>query len=235
MPLLRALAAAATVLVVAAVGLVAVGGAFGNPWLLLPRVPPRSGMDRFLVWAWPTACLFEGMMAMAGDRSRWCPKQAFVEAGFGRLVAAAYLGGTLLAGSVFLQPDADVLPLLAWAALCGSAWHLIASSRQQVVAAVVLVVAVLATGGLILVGGWIRGGLVAVPIAVAVGGVACIRLTPFRHVAVGCGAAGLLGLIGLGHFFGRVTVVQASTVVAASVAAVLVWPWLERRLASRQC
>ena len=59
-------------------------------------------------------------------------------------------------------------------------------------------VAVLATGGLILVGGWIRGGLVAVPIAVAVGGVACIRLTPFRHVAVGCGAAGLLGLIGLG-------------------------------------
>ena len=63
MPFLKPLAVAATVLVVAAVGLVAMGLAFGNPWLLLPRTPPRSGMDRFLLIVWPVGCLLEGLLA----------------------------------------------------------------------------------------------------------------------------------------------------------------------------
>lgn len=230
MPVFKTLAAAAGLLAAAAVGLVAVGLAFGNPWLLAPKVPTSSGMDRFLLWAWPTACLFEGVVATHVYRSGWSPSLFFLQGWCGRIVAAAYLGGTLLSGSVYLQHDADVLRPLAWAVLCGSAWHVIASSRQQVLAAAVLVVALLATGGLILFGGWIRGGLVAVPIAVAVGGVASITRTPFRHVAVGCGAAGLMGLVTLGHFFGRVTVPQTVAVVGGAVAIVLVWPVVERRL-----
>ena len=61
--MIRWLAAAIAVLVVAAVGLVAVGFVFGNPALLVPRVPPSSGMDRFLLVVWPTACLIEVLSA----------------------------------------------------------------------------------------------------------------------------------------------------------------------------
>ena len=103
MPFLRALAVAATVLVVAAVGLVALGLAFGNPWLLLPRTPPRSGMDRFLLIVWPVGCLLEGLLA--GLRLQVGHAKAVAVGSGVRLAAACVLGWVLLWGSVHLRGE----------------------------------------------------------------------------------------------------------------------------------
>lgn len=216
--LTRSLAAAATVLVVAAAGLVAVGVAFGQPWLLVPRLPPRSGMDRFLLLAWPAACAVEVAVAEASRRNSG--RSMSLAACAARIAAAVGLGWLLLSGSVHLQGEGSRLLLVSWAVALGAAWHLLAASGERPVAAISVVVAILVSGGLILVGGWIRGGLLAVPLAVAAGSVAAFaREPPLRKMVVGCAAAGLVGLVTLGHFFGRLSVLQAAVVLAAAVGA----------------
>lgn len=225
MPFLRALAAAATVLVVAAVGLVAVGGAFGNPWLLLPRVPPRSGMDRFLLIVWPVACLVEVLLAGLG--LRWSRRASVGVASAVRLVTAGCLGWVLLWGSVHLRGQPDGLLLALWTAGAAAVWQSVPRQKSQHFVGAAICVALIATGVLIVWGGWLKGGLTAVPLAVATGLTAWrIRDEHLRGVVLGCGTAAVVGLVALGHFFGRVSAPQAVVIAAClvGVAFIVSWP-----------
>jgi hypothetical protein len=210
------LAAAIAVLAVAAAGLVAVGFAFGNAGLLLPRVPPRSGMDRFLVIVFPAACLLEvGLVSLRPQVS------SAMQMGVGasaRLLASVLLGWVLLWGSVHLRGEPDWLHLGAWAVGSAAIWQVMPRRCSQAVVAAALSLAILATGVLIVLGGWLKGGLGTVPFAVATAGLGWrTRDEQLREVVVGCGTAAVVSLLALGHFFGRVSDLQA-----ASVAGVLV-------------
>lgn len=208
----RLLAAAIAVLVVAAAGLVAVGLAFGNAGLLLPRVPPRSGMDRFLVIVFPAACLLEvGLAALRPQVS------SAVHMGLGvsaRLVAGTLFGWVLLWGSVYLRGEPDWLLLGAWAVTSAVLWQVMPRQRAQGVIAAALSLAILATGVLIVLGGWLKGGLATLPFAVATAGLSWrANDHGFRSIVIGSGTAALVGLLSLGHFFGRVSLVQAGFLV----------------------
>lgn len=224
MPFLRALAAAATVLVVAAVGLVAVGLAFGNPWLLLPRVPPRSGMDRFLLIVWPVACSVDVLLGGLGSRrSRWASVGV---ASAVRLVTAGCLGWVLLWGSVHLRGQPDWLLLTLWATGAAAVWQLTPRQKSPRVVGAAICLALVATGVLIVWGGWLKGGLTAVPLAVATGLTAWrIRDEHLRGVVLGCGTAAVVGLVALGHFFGRVSTLQAAVLADCLVAVAVVVSW----------
>lgn len=227
--MIRWLAAAIAVLVVAAVGLVAVGFVFGNPALLVPRVPPSSGMDRFLLVVWPTACLIE--VLSAGLRARASAATAAAVGSVLRLAAAWQLGWGLLWGSVHLRGEPDSLWLGLWAVGGAVVWQVLPREKSQRWVATALVVALVATGGLIVWGGWLKGGLTSLPLACAVGLLVWrVKEPSFRGVVIGCGAAATVGLATLGHFFGRVSGVQAALLAASlvGVAAAVSWPRASR-------
>lgn len=213
----RLLAAAIAVLVVAAAGLVAVGLAFGNAGLLLPRVPPRSGMDRFLLIVFPAACVLE--VVLASLRPRTAPAVMLGVEGCLRLLASVLCGWVLLWGSVYLRGEPDWIHLFAWAGMTAAVWQAVPrrQASRGVVAAVS--VALLVTGVLIVLGGWLKGGLGTVPFAVATAGLGWrARDEQLRGVVIGCGAAALVALVALGHFFGRVSTLQAGLMAASLVA-----------------
>ena len=212
----RRLAAAIAVLVVAAAGLVLVGLCFGNPVLLLPRMPPRSGMDRFLVIVWPLGCM--GEVLLAALNARGVPRASIV-GGILRLVLAAVLGWALLWGSVYLRGELPWVELATWSVASAVVWQLIPREKAQPVVATMLVLALLILGVMIVLGGWLKGGLTALPMALSLGLLAW-RVTDLRlrGVVLGCGAAGLMGLAALGHFFGRVSILQAGVLAAGLVA-----------------
>jgi hypothetical protein len=217
MALLRALAVAATVLVVAAAGLVAMGLAFGNPWLLLPRLPPRSGMDRFLLIVWPAACLLEAVLA--GLRPRTSAMALAVGGAVLRLAMAGVLGWVLLWGSVHLRGETAWLPLTLWSIGAAFVWQVLPRHTSQHVVTAAVALALVAAGVLIVVGGWLKGGLVALPLAMAIGALGWrARDEQLRSVVIGCGTAALVALVALGHFFGRVSVLQAGLMAASLVA-----------------
>ena len=224
MPFLRALAVAATVLVVAAVGLVALGLAFGNPWLLLPRTPPRSGMDRFLLIVWPVGCLLEGLLA--GLRLQVGHAKAVAVGSGVRLAAACVLGWVLLWGSVHLRGEPAWLLLAAWAVATAGVWQVLPRQTSQRVVAAAICFALVAAGVLIVLGGWLKGGLAALPLAVTIGLVAWrVRDKRLRGVVIGCGAAAVVGLVVLGQFFGRVSVLQAGLIAGSLIAVAVVVSW----------
>ena len=72
------------------------------------------------------------------------------------------------------------------------------------------------------VGGWLKGGLTSLPLALSVGLLGW-RLPDAwqRGVVVGCGAAAAVGLLSLGHFFGRVSVLQGAVVAVSLVTVTL--------------
>lgn len=230
--MIRWLAAAIAVLVVAAVGLVAVGCAFGNPALLMPRVPPSSGMDRFLLVVWPTACLIE--VLIAGLRARASAATAAAVGGVIRLAAAWQLGWGLLWGSVYLRDKPDVMWLGLWAVAGAVVWQVLPREKSQRGVATALVVVLVATGAMMVWGGWLKGGLTSLPLACALGLLVWrVKEPSFRGVVIGCGAAATVGLVTLGHFFGRVSGLQAAILAVSlvGVAAAALWP----RAAAREC
>ncbi|MDA0818308.1 MAG: hypothetical protein O2946_12180, partial [Planctomycetota bacterium] len=46
-----------------------------------------------------------------------------------------------------------------------------------------------------------------------------------RGVVIGCGAAAVVGLVALGHFFGRVSVLQAGLIAGSLIAVAVVVSW----------
>ncbi|MGA0039076.1 MAG: hypothetical protein ACO3NZ_04450 [Pirellulales bacterium] len=218
--MIRLLAAAITVLVVAAAGLVTVGLAFGNAALLLPKLPPSSGMDRFLLLVWPVACLVE--VGFAGARRRWPSAKASSVRVLLRIAAAWLLGGGLLWGSVHLRGQVDWVLLGLWCMGAASVWEVLPRHDAQRSVATSLAIALVATGTLMVVGGWLKGGLTSLPLALSVGLLGW-RLPDAwqRGVVVGCGAAAAVGLLSLGHFFGRVSVLQGAVVALSLVTVTL--------------
>lgn len=192
-----AAAAAIAVPAVAAVGLALAG--------IVPRFPPASGLDRLLVVAWPAACLLEAGLVAAGPRVRLV----------GRGLAAVILGGVVLYGSVHLAGAGNVPELVVWTAAGWAVWHVVARQGD----AVTLTLAILATGLVTVFEGWLRGGIAAVPLAVAVAVVAPLCTTPAaRAAAIAAGAAAFVGLLTTGRFFGGLENVQAAALAAAAVA-----------------
>lgn len=224
MPLLRALAVATTLLVVATGGLVALGLAFGKPWLFLPRVPPRNGMDRFLLIVWPMACLCEALLG--GLRWRHPPAVQTVVNTAARLVVVAGLGWVLLWGSVHLREE-PLNPLLAvWAVGAAVVWQVMPRQMAPAVVAGALGGALIATGVMIVIGGWLKGGLTALPLALAVAVLTWkVRDERLRGVVIGSAAAAVVGLVALGHYFGRVSTLQAAVIAACLVAVAVVGSW----------
>jgi hypothetical protein len=213
---IRAWAAAIAVLAVAAAGLVAVGFAFGNVALLLPRVPPRSGMDRFLLIVFPAACMLEAVLASL--RPRAAPAVMLGVEGCLRLLASVLCGWVLLWGSVYLRGEPEWLHLFAWAVVTAAVWQAVPRRQSSRGVAAAVSVALLATGVLIVLGGWLKGGLGTVPFAVATAGLGWrTRDEQLREVVVGCGTAAVVSLLALGHFFGRVSDLQAACVAGVLV------------------
>lgn len=216
--MIRLLAAAIAVLVVAAAGLVVVGLVFGNAVLLLPKVPPSSGMDRFLLVVWPAACLVE--VGSAGVCRRWPSRSVLSVEVLLRLVAAWLLGAGLLWGSVHVRGQVDWLLLGVWCLAATAVWQVLPRERTQGGVALAIASALVATGALIVVGGWLKGGLASLPLALSVGLLGWrLQDAKQRGVVIGCGAAATVGLVSLGHFFGRVSVLQGAVVAVSLLTA----------------
>jgi len=95
-------------------------------------------------------------------------------------------------------------------------WEVLPRQQRQAGMAAALCLTLLATGVLIVIGGWLRGGLSTLPFAVATAGLTWrCKDEGLRGVVLGCGAAAVVGLLSLGHFFGRVSVPQAGFLVGS--------------------
>lgn len=196
------------------------GLAFGNAVLLLPKVPPSSGMDRFLLIVWPAACLVE--VGSAVVCRRWPSRSVSSVEVLLRLVASWLLGAGLLWGSVHLRGEVDWLLLGLWCVAATVVWQVLPRERAQRGVGAAIAIALIATGTLMVVGGWLKGGLTSLPLALSVGLLGW-RLQDVTHrgVVIGCGTAAMVGLVSLGQFFGRVSVLQGAVLAASLVTATL--------------
>lgn len=197
-----------------------------------PRFPPHNALDRLLLVLLPAALLVEGLTAVfsAGPRWRWA----------GRLTLAFCAAPVLLYGSVYLQPDSpqwSIAGLFVGLVFGGGAswmaveWLGIQASRDAVAqraTAASVGVTIWSAGVLVLMGGYIKGGAAAFPLAGTAFGLALV-LPPHAarsHAAridVTWSLLGLFGVVFVGRFFGGLTngtsLLLASTpVIGACVA-----------------
>lgn len=210
----------------------------GMPWLgvligivagcavlgLRPTLPPRNALDRLLVVLIPLAAIVEGCGAfgLAGRRSL----------SLLRTCVALLLPGTLLFGSVYLRASDDgwswprtlAIFMLLSGGLAGLRWLLtcLAERTSRGTVELSLGMTIQATGLLIMLAGYLKGGAASFALAsplLGVGAASIVaRRTTARPETTGddgesieaartayLGAVLLIGLAVIGRFFGGLT------------------------------
>lgn len=198
-----------------------------------PAVPPMTALDRWLLVAMPVLLLAEGMASNAPPSSRGgLPLRG---------LAAAASAPIILFGSVHLQsaPEWSLLPGLTVGGLLMtvSACALMAmvstlaciSSGISVVPRATLCVLTLQVAGLtVMLGGWVRGGAMALPLAGSCAGMlltgVALSWVTVVEVTLRWACLSLCGVVLLGHFFGRLSLLQAVLLLLAAVLPPLVPP-----------
>jgi hypothetical protein len=198
--------------------------------------PPASALDRVVTLVIPAALSIELVASRPGVGSA-LPRVLRVI-----FVAAAPL--VLLHGSIYLPGSnggwtawqATVL-LMICSALLAALWVPLAwlsrRSRSGLSISASLALATLCAGGAIMLGGYLKGGAVTVALAGSLAGVtAAARLiTPrLAPAIVALGVVQLCGVVGLGHFFGRLPVGSAlGLLLAPLLCCVSELPFLRER------
>ena len=196
-----------------------IAGLFALPGV--PSLPPVTGLDRYLVILLPVALAIEAEAAAGWLDGFWLT----VERGCVSLVALPVLlhGSVWLAGgqpSVWMGIVAAAIVL--WGAWEGTAGHVRATGDRLV--AVVTVAALVVAGLAIAMAGWLKGGMVAIPLAAALAGAilaaggASLGRRGSASGLAGASAAGIVALFGLvviGRCFGRLGTTSAALLLAA--------------------
>jgi hypothetical protein len=195
-----------------------------------PRWPIPEDRDRFLVVLVPLTLAVE-IAAAAAPGPRWL-------AWLLRLCLAGAAAPILLFNSVYLAdlagPDsAEWTPIQAAAILFGlgaalaTVWGLLALLQARTLdraASPVLVLSFLAAGVTVMLSGYFKGGLLALPFAGAlIGGTLASFVAPAPPSAsrcLGVGVVGLFGILLIGRFFGSL---PTSAALCLGFAPVLAW------------
>jgi hypothetical protein len=192
----------------------------------LPALPPTTGLDRFLVILLPVALAIEAEAAAHWLGGFWLT----AERGCVALLAVP----VLLHGSVWLEGRAPAVAILAAALFFWASWEGITgevrASRDRVAAAVTGL-ALIVAGLSIAMAGWLKGGLVALPLAGALAGALVADWRGTRdgdgHASSGlpgltaAGVVALFGLVVVGRCFGRLGSPAALLVLLAPLLAVI--------------
>ncbi|MEY3173512.1 MAG: hypothetical protein RLZZ436_1426 [Planctomycetota bacterium] len=210
----------------AAVGGFAVGVLAGMATQgIAPALPPASGLDRWLLIAIPLLLVVDAacFAALFRQQTRLL-----------RLAAAATAAPVILFGSVHLQvtPELTLLPgltlggLLTVMAACGTlaAVTMLAdrgSEVSMVWRASGSLLVLQAAGMTVMLGGWIRGGAAALPFSGSCAGILLCGLTlrqPATAAVINRWACwSLSGVVLLGHFFGRLSLLQSGLLIFGAV------------------
>ena len=200
----------------------------------LPSLPPTTALDRFLVILLPVALAIEAEAAAKWLDGFWLT----VERGCVALVAVP----VLLHGSVWMEGGGPAAAILAAAIFFWASWEGITgevrASDDRVVAGVT-VLALVVAGLAIAMAGWLKGGLVALPLAGALAGALAVEWAGSRAAGgslerdggghapsglPGLTAAGLVALFGLvvvGRCFGRLGSAAALLILLVPLLAVV--------------
>ena len=199
----------------------------------LPSLPPTTALDRFLVILLPVALAIEAEAAANWLGGFWLT----AERGCVALLAVP----VLLHGSVWLAGGAPAVVILAAALFLWASWEGISGevrTSDDRVVAVVTGLALIVAGLSIAMAGWLKGGLVALPLAGALAGALAAERIAARgrpessdawpgqapSGLPGLTAAGLVALFGLvvvGRCFGRLGSASALLVLLAPLLAVI--------------
>ncbi len=187
----------------------------------IPSLPPASGLDRFLLILLPVALAIEAEAAAGWLDGFWLSVE--------RALVAMVAMPVLLHGSVWLTGGSQrvwvgmfAAAFVLWGAWEGTAGHVRATGDRLVAA--VTAVALLAAGLAIMLAGWLKGGVVAIPLAAAFGGATLVAGgTGFARLGTKAGLAGLssagivalFGLVVIGRCFGRLGTASAALLLAA--------------------
>ena len=200
----------------------------------LPSLPPTTGLDRFLIILLPVALAIEVEAAANCLGGFWLT----AERGCVALVAVP----VLLHGSVWLEGGGPALAILAAALFLWASWEGITGevrASDDRIVAVVTVLALVVAGLSIAMAGWLKGGLVALPLAGALAGAVAAEWGGSRAAGGSLGrdggghapsglpgltAAGLVALFGLvvvGRCFGRLSSAAALLILLVPLLAVV--------------
>ncbi|MDB5306353.1 MAG: hypothetical protein JWO38_555 [Gemmataceae bacterium] len=207
-----------------AAGAIGVGlGILAGAWVLglVPRVPPREALDRFLLVLAPAAVLAE---VVAAGRARWAGRAL-------RVAVAALAAPVLVHGSSYVTdlsgpgsrewaagPTAAVFAGLATALFL--AWTVLTrlASRAGRSAAVAVAVAAGGTAVAVMLSGYATGGQLGLPLAAAIGVFAFVG-GRHRPGAVGVAVVGLFSLLVIGRLFAGLTTQNALVLLTAPLLA----------------
>ena len=192
---------------------------------------PANGLNRFLMIVLPVTLIVELLTAVfdTGIHSRFVMTIL-------RVTLYAFAGRILLHDSVYLSgvgsDNGDAWTMTRTVAtLCGGfgglivVWSLLSRlSRSSASCSITLslAMAVLCTGLVTMMAGYLKGGVAAIPLAAAFVGVALVSpfLTtgpgdkgkPYLQGAIGIGVIGLFSLLCIGHYFGQLSGLHAAVI-----------------------
>ena len=214
----------------AGIGVLSMGGGLVVGYTVLQFTwtwPPANGLNRLILIVLPAAAIVELVAAVLADRERTSGLQLL--AIFLRLILSAAVGRILLHDSVYLSGIASNNPE-AWPFMqmlltlgCGSVGLIVVglllnrlSARETSCSvACSLVLAILSTGLAIMLAGYIKGGVAAIPLAAALAGTTAAAFVRKRYCddptvnylqgATRISLVGLFGFVCIGHYFGHLT------------------------------
>ncbi|MGV2336216.1 MAG UNVERIFIED_CONTAM: hypothetical protein LVR18_19625 [Planctomycetaceae bacterium] len=194
---------------------------------VVPALPPVSGLDRWLLIGLPL------LLCADATGARWLTVSSAARL---RLTAALVVAPVILYGSVHVEaaPTVRLFPGLT----AGGMFFLIAAgsvlvtmtalterfaSGASLFDAALVILTLQVAAATVMLGGWIRGGAAALPFAGSGLGVLLIltglRKSPAAVLVSRWGVWSLCGVVLLGHFFGRLSVLQSLLLLAAPVSA----------------
>lgn len=190
-------------------------GTVAGAWLVgaLPRLPPASALARLVAVGLPVAALVEASLA-------W--RRPGIAMSLVRGLAGLALVRVLLHGSVHLgaEETGSRGAVIGAALLAALAWPAVAAGEHRddggVVTTVAVVLALAATALAIPLAGYVKGGMVALVLAAALAG----SLAGGGRVGLaGFGFAALVGIVGVGRFFGGLSTPAALLLSSAPLIA----------------
>jgi hypothetical protein len=190
----------------------------------VPDIPPANGLDRFLTLILPALLAAEFLGACGGIRGRCLAVL--------RILSCVVIPAVILFDSIHLRspPNWLLVPgltgggglvLVCCSLLTALFDHFV--QRRLVDSPGVLAVACLmslqSAGIAVMLGGWIRGGAAALPLAGACSGVclvgALLDQQSVLRAAARVASWSLLNMLLLGHFFGRLSLLDTACLASA--------------------
>lgn len=190
---------------------------------IFPSWPPASALDRMITLVLPAIVIIEIISAFR-CLTNWTISGL-------RVILALAMARVLLHGSVYLAQSSDAwttlqsrLFFIACPIVLIIGWVVLSRQAGQAGAmsvAISIALAIQASGIAIMLGGYLKGGSAAIPLAAAlIGPILGLMLTSClqsnsQHDAAALSSTSRIGLVGLssllivGHFFGRLSTVHA--------------------------